>query len=687
MSIDLIVNGLTRLNIVLSSATVLIAFSLAAYLFVYNFRDQVARTFVALLAFVTIVYVGDIFLSTARLDASHPAASFWLRFEWLGIAFVAPAYLHFSDALLRMVGELSRRRSWAVALSYLGGAVVLALVLVGDSLGAGHLIVGQVIGDPGMLRFEPAPGFLVFAAAYLGVTAAGLRNVLRARSLTLTLRSRRRMTYLLVSVVAPLSTFPYMVGGGGPLTGHPVVFQSVAAVGNIAVATMLVVVAYGVAYQGALTPDRTVKRELIKYLIQAPTLGVFIIATIQFLPLRLEQSLGLPRDVIFALSVVVGIVVFQFLVRALRPVVDRLVYGPESDEVMWLRRLDERLVTEEDLGRLLENIVTAMCDRLRVRSGFVVVMRNGQLQVDAYAGSEDAAVRLLQAIDAEALASLSDGTGYLRVAGHRVYALRPPSGGATLGLLAIEEPARELTEREDRAFRALIASAEAALEDRVVQQRVIGALRELAPELEGIHRLKGVLERGGEDAALTAIDANPLFDPDFPAWVKDALSHYWGGPKLTESPLLGLQVVGDALEANDYNAAKAMREVLDQALDRLKPEGERSTTGPQWLMYNILELKFVRGLRVRDIANRLAMSESDLYRKQRVAIEALAEQLAAMEQEPAANGGEAGGTGRATTGGGGGGGDEAGSSGGRVGHGENGNAAKAAGRRGGARPA
>ncbi|MFN2115148.1 MAG: hypothetical protein ACK2T6_05500, partial [Anaerolineae bacterium] len=226
-----------------------------------------------------------------------------------------------------------------------------------------------------------------------------------------------------------------------------------------------------------------------------------------------------------------------------------------------------------------------------------------------------------------------------------------------------------------------------ALEDRVVQQRVIGALRELAPELEGIHRLKGVLERGGEDAALTAIDANPLFDPDFPAWVKDALSHYWGGPKLTESPLLGLQVVGDALEANDYNAAKAMREVLDQALDRLKPEGERSTTGPQWLMYNILELKFVRGLRVRDIANRLAMSESDLYRKQRVAIEALAEQLAAMEQEPAANGGEAGGTGRATTGGGGGGGDEAGSSGGRVGHGENGNAAKAAGRRGGARPA
>ena len=48
-------------------------------------------------------------------------------------------------------------------------------------------------------------------------------------------------------------------------------------------------------------------------------------------------------------------------------------------------------------------------------------------------------------------------------------------------------------------------------------------------------------------------------------------------------------------------------------------------------MYNILEMRFVRGLKVRDIAQRLAMSESDLYRKQRVAIEALSEQLARME--------------------------------------------------------
>jgi DNA-directed RNA polymerase specialized sigma subunit len=55
-------------------------------------------------------------------------------------------------------------------------------------------------------------------------------------------------------------------------------------------------------------------------------------------------------------------------------------------------------------------------------------------------------------------------------------------------------------------------------------------------------------------------------------------------------------------------------------------------TAAEWLLYNILELKFIQGMRVRDIAHRLAMSESDLYRKQRVAIEEVARSLAEMEK-------------------------------------------------------
>jgi hypothetical protein len=623
---DLALVALTRLNIVVASATLLVAFSLLAYLFVYNFRDAVARGFVALLAFASASYTGDLFLATARLPATHPAAAFWLRFEWLGIAFVAPAFLHFADCLLQTTGERSRPRRAGVIVGYAAGVLALAAVW------RGHALVGDVVGLPGTVRQIGGPLFLPFAAAYGLVVAWGARGIARARARALTTRSRRRMTYLLVSVIAPLSVFPYLAGGGSALAAHPIAFQCVAALGNVATAAMIVVVAYAVAYHGALSPDRAIKREMIKYLIQGPVLGVFVIATTQAVPARLQSSLGLPRDVVFALAVVVGIVLFQLVYRAMRPLVDALIYGSRSREAIWLQRLDERLLTTEDLAQLLEQIVAALCDRLRVPAGYVLVMNGGRLQVDAHVGPESRGADLMDALQREALGRLTDGPQPVSVDGFWVWALRPPGGGATLGLLAVENPARPVDPDESEALRALVASAERALEDRVVQQRVLATLRALEPELAGIQRLRGALERTPLPT-LTTVEANPVNHPDFPHWVKDALSHYWGGPKLTDSPLLGLRVVRDALEAHDYNTTRAVRAVLDQALERLRPEGERSHTASQWLVYNILELKFVRGLQVRDIAQRLALSESDLYRKQRVAVEALSRQLAAMERD------------------------------------------------------
>ncbi len=85
-------------------------------------------------------------------------------------------------------------------------------------------------------------------------------------------------------------------------------------------------------------------------------------------------------------------------------------------------------------------------------------------------------------------------------------------------------------------------------------------------------------------------------------------------------------------EAED-DPTKALRLVLGQAMERLRPEGKQNFTAPEWLLYNILEMRFIQGRKVREIADRLAMSESDLYRKQRVAIGQLARVLTEMEQE------------------------------------------------------
>ena len=105
-----------------------------------------------------------------------------------------------------------------------------------------------------------------------------------------------------------------------------------------------------------------------------------------------------------------------------------------------------------------------------------------------------------------------------------------------------------------------------------------------------------------------------------------------GGPKLTESPLLKLHVVQELAEKYDGNTPNALRAVLKDAIEKTKPEGDRRFTG-EWVLYNILEMKFLEGKKVREIALRLAMSEADLYRKQRVAIETVAKTILEMEAQ------------------------------------------------------
>ena len=83
------------------------------------------------------------------------------------------------------------------------------------------------------------------------------------------------------------------------------------------------------------------------------------------------------------------------------------------------------------------------------------------------------------------------------------------------------------------------------------------------------------------------------------------------------------------------NPTKALRQVLESAIQKMKPDGAPNLNAPEWLLYNILDMRFIQGRRVREIADRLAISESDLYRKQRVAVGQVAQVLAEMERQDA----------------------------------------------------
>jgi hypothetical protein len=617
-------------NLILSSAIVIIAFSLLVYILTHNLRSAVARSFCALIAFVTIVYVGDVALP--RIETLEEAIP-WLRFQWLGIAFVPAAYLHFSDALLRTTNLTSPWRRRAVPAGYIIGALLFGLAVSTD------LLVHDGRHLPQISHLAAGPLFWVFALYFLLTVAWGARNIQRARQRCLTSTSRRRMTYLALAFAAPgLGVFPYLVAASMSPYSAPGIVLLLSLVGNVGVALMIVVMAYSVAYFGVLTPDRVIKHSLIHYLLRGPLVATCVIIAMLIIP-RVERIFGLPRDTVLTSTVVGLIVLLQIAINLIKPFIDRLIYRQDREEITWIQELDKRLLTTTDLKQFLENVLTAICELLRVQRGFVAVMAGGEPHLEAFCGPLSPSHLDLNSADLLALAQSSSNNGELDNGdfvvrnGYWLLPLRTEARESTLGVLGVDARRAEpdLTADELEVVRLLVAQAELALEDRHLQQGVFVALRRIIPQIERIQRWRGTVRYRGSPG-LETIEEGPLYGPDFQQWVWDALSHYWGGPKLTESPLLNLKVVERGLTEHDGNPAKALRSVLDRAIEALRPEGERHMTTAEWILYNILELKFIQGLRVRDIAMRLAISESDLYRKQRVAIEEVAKTIADMEQ-------------------------------------------------------
>jgi hypothetical protein len=199
-----------------------------------------------------------------------------------------------------------------------------------------------------------------------------------------------------------------------------------------------------------------------------------------------------------------------------------------------------------------------------------------------------------------------------------------------LGLLGVARRDEHPLDGDQRDSLWLLAERAAlALDDRQLQQRVFRSLEDLQPEMESIQRMRAF---GRYDSRVNLLAEELPPESDLANWVKDALTHYWGGPKLTQSPLIRLKVVQDMLDEYEGNASNALRALLRKAVDQVKPEGERRFTS-EWILFNILEMKFIEGRKVREVAARLAMSEADLYRKQRVAVEAVAHAILDMESD------------------------------------------------------
>ena len=628
-----LINLLLSFHLLLAEVVLIMTFSLVFYVASRNWRNGVARATVLILAGVVIVYGGDVLLDKAQRLSTR---QFLLRAQWLGIVLVPAAYLHLSDALLTSVGYQSPRRRWAVIVGYVAAFMFFVLAATTNLLVRGGIQNGPV------MQFDAGPIFWLFSIAFGLATAGGIYNIHRARRRSHTATNRRRLTYLGLSFLAPgLGVFPYLVFAGVGLTWSPAIVLFVSSAANVGIAIMILVLAYSVAAQGVLLPDRVVKQDFMRWLLVGPFVGVMIILGFQGLPL-LEDVFGLPRETIVIFGVMIFTVAVPNFLDYLRPRLENLLLWQDREQIGWLRRIDRRVFTHGDLRRLLENTLVTICGAVRVDSGFVAAPEGDGAIVKASAGPRYAIKRFLQQHHLMELLDLAraqpvrlrgatpEVADFLPTNGYSMLPLHAASGDF-LGIVALARPQDGLTLEVRRLIGTLAHQMELALENVQLQDRIYAALRGLAPEMQTLQEIAAQPETASP-ATLEQLDADVAVLPNFDQLVKSALDHYWGGPKLSESPLLGLKTVRRSLERGG-SSTKALQAVLREAIENLRPNEQLDPTAQEWVLYNVLNLRFLQGLRIREIAAKLSMSESDFYRKQRVAVEEVARQIALMEEQ------------------------------------------------------
>ncbi len=624
--------GIQALNQILTAGIAITAFSLFLYSLSFNLRDRVARSFALIRLCVVVVFTTE---ALQNRSDSNWGLEVLLRLQWLGIVYLPAAYLHLSDALLVTAGRPSRgRRRLAVRAMY--GVSTLFLL----ALATGYL-VGPLVPNG-----KPAPHLQrtalteVFTVYYMLVMVWAAINFARAFSRMLTRSGRRRMLYLMAGATAPaLGSYPYLLFGSAIAARLPFLFWSVATGINVLVGGLVVVMAYAVAFFGVSWPDRVIKTRLFKWIMRGPVTASLALGLMTIVR-RAGALMGVEYSAFVPLTMVATVLLFEHAITLFAPLWERyLFFGRDRGELQVFQNIEERMVTQGDLQQFLEAVLAAVRDHLHSPSAFVAALDEGQLSLIVMAGNR---AMLDQEGLSQALETFSNGNGMdhheFAWGKYWVLPLHQRKRGDVdrdevppfLGVMGVARAGSQEMEADQRDALWLLADrASLALEDRRMQQRVFRSLEDLQPQVDMIQRMRAA-GRYDSRAGLLSSDLPP--EADLANWVKDALTHYWGGPKLTNSPLMRLHVVQDMAGEYDGNAANALRALLRKAVDQVKPEGERRFT-TEWILYNILEMKFMEGRKVREVAGRLAMSEADLYRKQRVAVEAVAKAILEMESQ------------------------------------------------------
>ena len=620
-----IVTILRAVSDVLTAGIAVTAFSLLIFAFTYKLRDRLTRSFTLILVCITIIYAAAAF---SLIPQSEHALDIVLHFYWVGLVFLPAGYFNFSDALLTFTGKPSRGRRKAISIV----TVIISTIFL-ITIPTGWLVGNVEINQPPAPFLQPSLLSGIFTFYFLAGMVLAWYNMIRAIKRSVTPTSRRRMIYLVVGAIGPaVGSFPYLLYGSKFAANNILIFWLLSVIVSLIVGALTIVISYAVAFYGFPWPDRVIKTRLFRWLMRGPiTASLTLGATT--LVRRLGDILGVDLSSASVLVMVGSIILLEFFIILFAPLWERIFFsGNDREDLEVIRSLEDRMLTQNDLRQFLEMILAVICDRVQAKGAFLSALDTDNFKTIVEIGktkikNEKYRRKLYEfLINNPLLDKQLEWEGILLIALFRKDENGSKHVIGTIGVNGLKSGIFE--EEHQKALNRLASRAALALKDRRLQEDLLLSLQVLTPQVSVIQSL---LAAGRYDRGQALSEDMPLRKDEVDQWVKDALTHLWGGPRLSQSPLLQLFMVQKlATENENLNPANALREILRAAIQALRPPGERQYTN-EWVLYNLLDMKFIEGMKVKDIARRLSLSEADLYRKQRVAIAVVSTQL--IDQE------------------------------------------------------
>ena len=607
---------------VLTAGLAVMTFSLFLYSLTFKIRDTLTNIFTAILFCLILVFGADAFGSVITEKNTLLGI---IKVHWVGLIFLPTLYFQFSDALLALTGKPSKGKRRLVGILMIISSSVLVFLLLSDQL-LGELIVDQAPA-PFFYRTPAMNAYIIF---FFVTIALSIYNFFRAIQRTNSPTSKRRMVYLVAGALGLLvGLFPYLTFESSLRVFSSLSFWILSSILYLASWFSVFIMSYAISFFSFSVPDREIKKRLFHWIFRGP-LTASVALGLTTLIRRAGIMFGKDYAMLEILAMVASIVLLEHLCTLFFPKMEKILFrGKDLEELENVRRLEERLFTKNDLWQFSEIILANICDRIRLTDAVLFLKFNGDYEQIVAIGDVNGIRQTVEdakndiPVDFEEK-MIVQWKGLRLIPISALSAEKEPS--VNLGFIAAEGANRwELDQEQIIALTVSLNRLRTAIVDYKAQQQMLVGLDVMAPEMDEMQNMLAVGRFSDMDAAVDLQDFDLINK-----LTKDALSHLWGGPKLTGNSLLQLAIIQERSNESGDTLTKTLRMILQSIIESLKPEGERQYTN-EWLLYNILDLKYNENMKMRDIAKRLALSEADLYRKQRIAIELVAKKIIELE--------------------------------------------------------